>query len=91
MTATQEKAGARLYKETLAHYQMICPSGRGKGYEMNNSKAMQGAYDCYRDEVESLEEEYAAGKVSIEEYDRMMYNLSHNLNSEIRELKGETL
>lgn len=23
MTATQEKAGARLYKETLAHYQMM--------------------------------------------------------------------
>ena len=45
----------------------------------------QDAYDCYNDEVDQVEEEFADGKISPEQRRIYLDNLFNNLQSDLNE------
>jgi hypothetical protein len=54
-----------------------------------NERALQEAYDCYNDEVAEVLEDLQEGLISADEANIFLANLSHNLDSEIREITGK--
>lgn len=70
MTATQEKAGARLYKETLAHYQLM------RDHAEHNMQVCACNFLDSKDPDE--EARYKAAKASMDAWDGAMQVLTKN-------------
>lgn len=53
------------------------------------SFAKKFAYECYHNDLRSIQEDYDYGRITNEEYLQYLKNIEHNLNVDLEEIERE--